>query len=116
MDDCIFCKLANHRIPTEIVYENDLITAFKDSNPQAPVHVLLVPKKHYRDILELAASGDAESVMGAVVQATQAVADSCGISEKGFRLINNCGQDGGQTVMHLHFHLLGGRPLSDKIL
>lgn len=108
MSDCIFCKLANGEIPTDMVYENDLVAAFKDTAPQAPVHVLVVPKAHIQDFNALDAQDG--PLLSALAQACQEVAHALGVKE-GYRLVTNIGEDGGQTVPHLHFHLLGGRSL-----
>ena len=107
--DCIFCKIANREIPSDIVYEDDYVAAFKDLDPQAPVHVLVVPKQHIASWNELTAQ-DGE-LLSHIVLAVQEVAKITGIYESGYRVVNNCGVDGGQTVGHLHFHLLGGREM-----
>ena len=109
MDNCIFCKIANHEIPSDIVYEDDKIIAFKDLNPIAPVHVLIIPKEHISSAMEIT-NGNA-SVIAYIFNKVSEIADKLGIAESGFRVINNCGKDGGQTVFHLHFHLLGGKEL-----
>jgi histidine triad (HIT) family protein len=110
--DCIFCKLANGEIPTNIVYENELVTAFEDVNPVAPVHTLIVPKAHLTNVLELSDP----ALMAALTEAVGKVAEIKGVKESGFRLINNCGADAGQTVMHLHIHLIGGKALGEKLI
>lgn len=112
MDDCIFCKLANHEIPTDIVYENDSFCAFKDANPQAPVHVLVVPKQHYANV----ADGVPAEVLGGLLDAAVKAAEVSGVRSSGFRLIMNTGKDAGQTVMHLHCHVLGGVSMSEGML
>jgi len=112
---CIFCKIAQKEIPATIVFENDDVICLNDSHPAAPVHGLIVPKKHYEDALDLTASGDAEKVLGSVFRAAAKVAELTG-TQDGFRLINNCREKGGQTVMHVHFHLIGGATLSEKII
>lgn len=112
MSDCIFCKLANHEIPTEVVYENERFCAFKDANPQAPVHVLVVPKEHYASV----ADDVPADVLGGLLEAAVEVARICGIDEKGFRLIMNTGADAGQTVQHLHCHVLGGVAMDEGLL
>lgn len=112
MENCIFCKLANHEIPTNIVYENELVTAFEDANPVAPVHTLIVPKAHMDNILGLSDP----ALMVALKDAIDHVAELKGVKESGFRLINNCGADAGQTVMHLHIHLIGGVSLGEKLI
>ena len=107
--DCIFCKIIQHEIPSEIVYEDEWVTAFKDLSPAAPVHVLIVPKKHIASLTE-AADGDA-ALLGRIQLAAANIAARMGIQDKGFRLINNCGADAGQVVMHVHYHMLGGKTL-----
>ena len=111
MSDCIFCKLANHEIPTTIVYENDLATAFEDADPQAPVHVLVVPKAHHENIVD---NVPAET-LAAMVDAVKHVAEIKGLGD-GFRIIANTGAAAGQTVMHLHWHVLGGKNLGEGLL
>ena len=112
MADCIFCKLANGEIPTDIVAENELACAFRDMNPQAPVHVLVVPKAHYANIVD-SVPGD---VLAAMAELVGEVAQKEGIAETGFRTIMNTGADAGQTVMHLHMHVLGGRSLGEGLI
>ncbi len=109
MNDCIFCKIVNKEIPSTIVYEDDMVIAFNDLNPVAPVHILVVPKKHMTDILNV----EKEDVkyIEAVVEAIQKITKEKGIAESGFRVVNNCGEDGGQTVKHIHFHIIGGETL-----
>ncbi len=111
-DDCIFCKIANHEIESDYVYEDDLVCAFKDMNPQAPVHVLVVPKDHYDNLVDDVPG----EVLAAMAHAVKEVAKKTGIDKQGFRVIANTGADAGQTVMHLHFHVLGGKKLGEKIL
>ncbi len=111
MQDCIFCKIINKEIPGSIVYENDKVLAFKDINPQAPIHIILVPKKHVISILE----ADRE-MSGDISDAIQEIAKEQDIEKSGFRVITNCGKDAGQTVNHLHFHILAGTKLGEKIL
>lgn len=105
--DCIFCKIANKDIKSSIVYEDDNIIAFDDINPQAPVHVLVVPKKHISNIMELSDY----SVLEGVFRGIQKVAELKNIDKEGFRVVVNHLQKGGQTVFHLHFHVLGGRQM-----
>lgn len=105
MSDCIFCKIAGHEIPSEAVYEDDKVIAIKDINPQAPVHVILIPKKHVETLNQVTD----QSVYADVFQAVGKVAEKLGIREKGYRVVANCNRDGGQTVYHIHFHVLGGR-------
>ena len=112
---CIFCKIANKEIPSTIVYENDDVICIEDIHPAAPVHVLILPKRHFNDIIDLSLSKDGLAIYKAVLDVIPLIADIKG-TRQGFRVINNCGEDGGQTVMHVHFHLLGGRKLDEKIL
>lgn len=110
MDDCLFCKIVKKEIPAQIVYEDDKIMAFKDINPAAPVHILLIPKKHIPDLTALEPI-DAE-VIGHLHLVAKQIAEEQGVAESGFRLLNNCKEDGGQVIYHLHFHLIGGRKLT----
>lgn len=109
MEDCIFCKIANKEISSEILYEDEFVVAFKDLEPQAPVHILIIPKKHIASLNAVTAD-DAE-LLARIVLAAQKLAKDNGIAERGYRLVNNCGIEGGQTIGHLHFHLLGGREM-----
>ena len=105
--DCLFCKIAAGDIPSTVVYETDQLLAIRDINPQAPTHVVLFPRAHYPDAATLA---DADpGLAGAVLAAAGEVARSEGVAESGYRLVFNTGADGGQTVFHVHCHLLGGR-------
>lgn len=106
--DCIFCKLASGEIPTEVVYENNKVFAFKDMEPQAPIHYLFIPKKHYTSANDLI---DDASVVKDIYEAIALVAKRDGFADKGYRVINNTGKDGGQTVEHLHFHVYAGREM-----
>ncbi|WAM30632.1 histidine triad nucleotide-binding protein [Caldicellulosiruptor naganoensis] len=110
MNDCIFCKIVEKQISSEIVYEDKYVCAFKDINPTAPVHILVVPKQHIESLKEVEESH--KELIGHVFVVAKILADKFGIKEKGFRVVVNCGEDGGQTVNHLHFHLLGGRKFS----
>ena len=111
MSDCIFCKIANKEINSEIVYENKNVVAFKYLNPKAKIHILIVPKKHYETILDL----DEKEIMEDMLTAVKEIAKEYKIEEDGFRLINNCKEYGGQEVMHLHIHMLGGEKLTTTI-
>jgi histidine triad (HIT) family protein len=104
-DQCIFCRIATKQIPVEPVYEDDEFLAFRDRNPQAPVHVLLIPKAHHATIMEV----EDAALLGRALQAVQKTAAALGLADEGFRTVINCRENGGQTVYHLHFHLLGGR-------
>lgn len=107
--DCIFCKIINGEIPSSKVYEDDLVYAFKDINPEAPIHVLIVPKKHIESAHQIDES-DFQRV-GHIHLIAQQIAKESGIDQSGYRLLTNIGKDGGQSVSHLHYHLLGGRQL-----
>jgi histidine triad (HIT) family protein len=107
MNDTIFGKIVRREIPADIVYENDDVLAFRDLNPQAPVHVLFIPKRPLATLNE-AAAGDAE-LLGKLLLATAEYAQREGLAERGYRAVINCNEDGGQTVFHLHVHLLAGR-------
>lgn len=113
MSDCIFCKIANGEIPSTIVYEDEYVTAFKDLNPQAPIHILVVPKKHYDNVLEVEEN---DNIISKIYEAINKIANKEGYAKDGFRVINNCGENAGQTVMHMHFHILAGKKLGEKIL
>lgn len=112
MENCIFCKIANKQINSEIIYENENVIAFKDLNPKAAIHFLIIPKKHYETILEL----ENKEVISDLFKAIKEIAEKYNISEKGFRIINNCKEDGGQEVMHMHLHMLGGEKLKTSII
>lgn len=109
MADCIFCGIVEGSIPSEKVYEDDHVVAFRDINPVAPVHVLIIPKKHISSLLDVE---EEPELMGKILATASKLAKELGLSEKGCRLVNNCGQHGFQTVYHIHFHLLGGRQFS----
>jgi len=108
--DCIFCKIAGKEIPSTIVYEDEQVLAFRDLEPQAPQHVLVIPKKHVGSLLELEAE-DKDLAAHILVDVLPRLARELGVAESGFRVVANTGKEGGQTVQHLHFHLLGGRSL-----
>ena len=107
--DCIFCKIVDGEIPADIVFQNEEFIAFRDINPVAPLHVLIVPRIHIVSLAEV--STEHEGLMGRLVLLAKNIAESENVSASGFRLITNCGNDSGQIVPHLHFHLLGGRKL-----
>lgn len=111
-DDCIFCKIANGELGTTFAYEDDLVVAFDDLSPQAPVHVLVVPKAHYANLVD----GVPAEVLKAMATAAEHVAKDRGIAESGFRAIMNTGDDAGQTVHHLHMHILGGKNLGEGLI
>lgn len=107
MEDCIFCGIVNHTIPAKIVFEDEMVTAFEDLNPQAPVHLLVIPRKHLSSLND-AAAGD-EALLGHLIAVSSELARSRQIDSKGYRAVINTGAWGGQTVSHLHIHLMGGR-------
>ena len=107
--DCLFCKIISGEIPSKKVYEDDKVYAFYDISPAAPVHVLIIPKEHIPSANAL--TKENAGVVGHIFAVAAKLAADLGIAEGGYRIVNNCGEDGGQTVHHLHFHLLGGRSL-----
>ena len=107
--DCIFCKIAKGEIKSNIVYQDETAVAFPDINPKAPVHLLIIPKKHIECVNDLIE--DEEKLMGHLVFVAKVLAQQQGISESGYRLVINCGAHGGQIVPHIHIHLLGGRQM-----
>jgi len=107
--ECVFCRMVAGEIPSQRIYEDEQIIAIRDINPQAPVHVLIMPKRHIASVLE-AAAGDA-GLLGQIALVAATVARQEGVARRGFRLVTNTGPDGGQAVAHLHYHLLGGRPM-----
>jgi histidine triad (HIT) family protein len=109
MSDCLFCKIGSGQIPAKIVMQDDDLLAFDDINPQAPVHVLVIPKRHIGSIND--AAGD-QALLGRLLEAATRVAKQKGIAEGGYRVVANTGRNGGQTVFHLHLHVLGGRPMT----
>lgn len=109
MSDCLFCKIAKKELPAEILFENDEVIAFQDIRPQAPVHILIIPKKHITSA-QLLQTEDID-LIGRLHYAIPKIADQSGVSEKGYRIVTNIGFHGQQTVPHLHYHLLGGRQL-----
>jgi histidine triad (HIT) family protein len=107
---CLFCGIVEGKIPSRKAYEDERLVAFHDVNPQAPTHLLLVPRKHVTSLLDLD-PGD-EALVGGLVSRARDLAREMGIAERGFRLVFNCGDDAGYSVHHIHLHLLGGRPLA----
>jgi histidine triad (HIT) family protein len=107
MDDCLFCKIIERRIPSTIVYEDNRILAFNDITPQAPTHVLIVPKRHIRSLNDVGVED--EQIVGELVRRAAAIAKEKGFSESGYRTLFNTNRGAGQTVFHIHLHLLGGR-------
>ena len=111
--DCVFCRIVAGEIPADILYQDDEVIAFRDINPQAPVHLLIIPKSHIVSLTELTESQLA--LMGRMVSVANQLAKREGVSESGYRFVVNCGKQGGQLVPHLHLHLLGGRELSGTL-
>jgi len=113
MEDCIFCKIAAGVIPSTKVFEDERVFAFRDIYPQAPTHILIVPKKHYADLAALDEKD--QPLMGYLLHVANRLAEGEGIARKGYRIAINCGPQGGQVVQHLHVHLLGGRQLAGEL-
>ena len=112
-EDCIFCKIAAGEIPSDILYQDGEVIAFPDINPAAPIHVLIIPRKHIPSLVDM---GEAEMpLIGHMTRVASQLAGEQGVAESGYRLVINCGADAGQAVPHLHMHLLGGRRLSDTL-
>ena len=110
MADCLFCKIVAGQIPGSIVFQNEHVVAFRDITPRAPTHVLIVPRRHIATLNDLTPEDDA--LVGEVVRAAAAVAKEQGLADRGYRTVFNCNAEAGQTVFHIHLHLLGGRPMS----
>jgi histidine triad (HIT) family protein len=107
--DCLFCKIAKNKIPAKIVYEDDKALAFEDINPQAPVHMLIIPRKHISSNLDI--TGNDHELIGHMYQVANELAKQRGVANRGFRLVMNCNSDAGQTVFHIHLHMLAGRAM-----
>ena len=114
MEDCIFCKISKGEIPSEKVYEDEEVLAFKDINPAAPIHILVIPKKHIAKVTDI--MPEDEALVGKMYTVINKIAKEQGFAEDGFRIIINCGRDAGQEVMHLHFHILAGTKMGPKII
>ena len=113
MSDCLFCSIARGEIPCDKVYEDERFLAFRDIHPQAQAHILIIPKEHISGLNGLDAAPD--TLLAGILRAIKTVADSEGIMASGYRLVSNCGTDACQSVPHLHFHILGGQQLSDRM-
>ena len=113
MEDCVFCRIVDGQIPADVIYEDDTVMAFKDIKPAAPLHLLVIPKKHIPSLADV--QNEDKDLLGHILLVAKKLAGDHGLEERGFRLINNCGADGGQVVFHLHFHLLGGRKLNPSL-
>lgn len=105
--DCVFCKIASGEIKSDIIYEDDDVIAFNDQNPQAPIHFLVIPKKHIESADAL--SKEDSDLLGKIFAVIQKITKDLGVNEKGYRIVSNVGSDGGQSVPHLHFHVMAGR-------
>jgi len=110
MENCIFCKIIQKEIPTGFIYEDDRMVAFKDINPQAPIHILLIPKEHYASLNDV--PEDKKDILSHLLLKARQIALEQGISERGYRIVLNTARDSGQEVLHIHFHLLGGRRMN----
>lgn len=113
MEDCLFCKIASKEIGSKIIYENDFVIAFNDINPVAPVHVLVIPKIHIQDLNEVDKQN--EKYVTECIKAIKEVTKITGVDKDGYRVISNTGENGGQVIHHLHFHVIGGKNLGAKI-
>jgi histidine triad (HIT) family protein len=113
MNDCIFCKIVNGTIPSSKVYEDDDVMAFDDIHPMAPVHVIIIPKRHIPTLLDIKA--ESMNVVSSLITAAREVARVKGIDKRGFRAVINCNEEGGQVIFHLHMHVLGGKKLKDEL-
>ena len=114
MEDCLFCKIIKGEIPSTKVYEDEDILAFNDINPAAPIHILVIPKKHIESLAHM--QKEDEAIVGKIYGVINKIAEEKGFKDNGYRVIVNCGKDAGQEVMHLHFHLLAGKKLGEKIV
>mgnify|MGYP001853139445 FL=1 len=114
MNDCLFCKIIKGEIPSNKVYEDDEFLAFYDINPAAPIHILVIPKKHIDSLAKI--EKEDEVLIGKIYGIINKIAEEKGFKEEGYRVIVNCGENGGQEVMHLHFHVLAGTKLGEKIV
>ncbi len=111
--DCIFCQIVSGKLPTDIVYQDEEVIAFRDIEPQAPVHLIIIPRRHIPSLVQLSQAD--LSLVGHMVDIANQLAKRESVAESGYRLVINCGKEGGQLVPHLHMHLLGGRRLSDQL-
>jgi len=113
VEEYLFCRIISREIPSDVVYQDDEFLAFKDIHPQAPTHILIIPKTHFDSLVEI--SDQQEKLMGRLVIIAKKLAEKEGLAKNGYRLVLNCGAEGGQVVPHLHLHLIGGRKLNGKI-
>ena len=110
MSDCLFCKISEGSIPSEMVFESDTLFAIKDINPQAPTHILIIPRRHQATLRDV--EDKDHTIMGSVITVANQLTEERGLHKSGYRLVVNCGAGAGQSVFHIHFHLLGGRALN----
>jgi len=110
---CVFCRIIKGELPAKVVYEDDSVIAFHDINPQAPVHILIVPKEHIPTVNDL--TEEHEKLIGHIFSVAKKIAKDMGFAEKGYRILINCNKDGGQEVYHIHFHLFAGKPLGPML-
>jgi len=111
--DCVFCQIVSGKIPSDIIYQDEEVIAFRDIKPQAPVHLIIIPRRHIPSLVQL--TEDELPVIAHMVEVANQLAKKEGVAQSGYRLVINCGKEGGQLVPHLHLHLLGGRRLSDQL-
>ena len=114
MEDCLFCKMITGEVPCNKVYEDEEILAFYDINPAAPIHILVIPKRHIVSLAHL--EKEDEAIVGKIYGVINQIAEEKGFKQDGYRVIVNCGKNGGQEIMHLHFHILAGKELGEKIV
>lgn len=114
MEDCLFCKIIKGEIPSSKVYEDEEFLAFNDINPATPIHILVIPKKHITSLAHL--EKEDEALVGRIYGVINKIAEEQGFKQDGYRVVVNCGKNGGQTVMHLHFHILAGKELGEKMV
>ena len=114
MEGCLFCKIIKGEIPSKKVYEDEEVLAFYDINPEAPIHILVVPKKHITSLAHI--EKEDEILIGKIFGTINKISEEKGFKKDGYRVIANCGENGGQSVKHLHFHILAGKKLGEKIL
>ena len=114
MEDCIFCKIIKGEIPSSKVYEDEEILAFNDIHPAAPIHILVIPKKHIASLANIEKKD--EELIGKIFGVINQISEEQGFKQEGYRVITNCGENGGQSIKHLHFHILAGKKLGEKIL
>ncbi len=113
MEDCLFCKIIKGEVPSNKVYEDEEILAFHDIKPSAPIHILVIPKKHITSLAHM--EKEDEAIIGKIYSVINKIAEDEGFKQDGYRVVVNCGKNGGQTVMHLHFHILAGKQFGEKI-